>query len=68
MDIHATLLSFLGYSCTLAVRTVQIVIIGFLMFSCSLLDRSGGTEVNYTIVLAVRGRGFELWLLKVPEN
>ena len=38
------------------------------MFSCGLLDRPCWAELRYVRILAGRGRGVELWLLKVQEN
>ena len=46
----------------------KIVVIGFLMFSSGSLVRSCWAEVKYDRILAVGGRGFELWLLKVQKN
>ena len=40
-------------------------IIGFLMLAYGLLVRTG---LKYGQILAVGGRGFGLWLLKVEEN
>ena len=38
------------------------------MFSCGSPVRSCWAELKYDRILAVVGRGFELWLLKVQEN
>ena len=46
----------------------KIVISGFWTFSYDLLDRSCWAELKYDRILAVWGRGFELWLLKVQKN
>ena len=47
---------------------VKIAINGFVMFYCGSLVRSCWTELKYDRILAVGGRGFELWVLKVQEN
>ena len=38
------------------------------MFYCGLLDKSCWAELKYARILALWGRGFELWLLKVQKN
>ena len=47
---------------------VKMVIIGFLMFSCGSPVRACWAEHKYNIILAVFGRGSELWLLKFQEK
>ena len=45
-----------------------LAIIGFLMFSISSSVRACWAELKCNKMIAVEGRDFELWLLKVEEN
>ena len=63
-----SLLYFSGDSRILGVFRVKIAIVGCLMFSCGSPARFCWAEVEYDWILAVGGRDFELWLLKIQKN
>ena len=47
---------------------VKMAIFRFPMLSCGSPARACWAELEYDRIIAVGGRGFELWLLKVQKN